>query len=614
MTAYQNTKIVIIGMGFLMEYIAPCYQAMVGKERLKQQVAATTVDPKIAKEQSERLGFPVQLGGSLALLREMEPDIILLSTPPAVSADVVREDVAPYCQERRDKGLSLPDLYAFPPKPTAQEYGQILGDDVAVANIIPNMFTRLGEKDISQEGRTLVTYPRSCSAWTEEKCQRVQDFFAPLGPAVLLTSEQQAAVLASFSSCRVITDILFAAEEIMGVPSSDLASCSRALFEQNWGYIPPQTQGATPAPAQAVAQDKRDLCSVLVNSWLAGIVQGMLDKGIAQDTIANTLLPLYDLRLHSLQVLQRWETERDMRHHATRGGVFECACITYTQQVAPLLRQMLKTFSRGHVSELERRVAGIRLQNCANSLYNAVLKHTLSLDERAPLLELRPEHHAALFGFIARRCVQTFGEEGRQAVLDSAARYGRERGRRMALRCQKNGEPLTMRNYLAYGEWRAAPGEADVRVVRYEPEYTTHSHKCPWCEGWIKNDLLEYGCLYCLAVDHGVVSGFNPELSIDINLLQSMGDPVCEFVWRGADIRALEDKAALDQKKKELTSQCSKDFRYHTGHLYHVFQEELENRFGAAGMEICEAARFEYRRTYGISYDFPTEGDYSKIE
>lgn len=77
-------------MVFLMQYTAPYYRTMVGGDRLASQVAATTSDPKVAEEKPAQLGFPVQVGETLPLLRRIKPDIILLSTPPVVAVDFVR--------------------------------------------------------------------------------------------------------------------------------------------------------------------------------------------------------------------------------------------------------------------------------------------------------------------------------------------------------------------------------------------------------------------------------------------------------------------------------------------------------------------------------------------
>ena len=596
-----ETKFTIIGMGFLMEYIAPCYKTMVGAERLNDQIVATTADPCGLAEKSARLGFPVLLNQNTKALEDMAPDVILFAPPPHVAKEIAQQDIRPYYEKLRRAGRPLPDFYAFTPKPVGAVYGEILGNDIAIANIIPNMFVQIGSERVPEEGRTLITFAEGLSTWTAEKRDRILRFFQPLGPSVILPPCQLTPVLSSFSASRVITDVLFAFEESCHTPVAQLAAACRSAFRAQYHYGQPLPPAQESSPAIRT-------CQSLSLAWLEGVRRGLLEQGISSELAEDTLFPLYDLRLHKLQVEDIYQVQREMRKNATPGGVFERACMLYTQNVQPMLTQ----FFVSPPPSMEFFLTSFT--NSAQALYRELLSHTNAVDAAISETPLRPEHHAALFGFLSKRCIQRFGQNGRQAVLDCAAQYGRERGQRMAKRCLANGDALTMFNYLAYGEWRALPGEADVRVVEYQPQYKTHSHKCPWCEGWKKHGLLSYGSLYCLAVDHGVVEGFNPACAIEINQLQSQGDPVCEFVWLQAGVRGPEDKQRLDEKKKKLTATCSKDFRYHTGHLYRVFLSGLTQRFGPAGTEICEAALFDYRRYYGASCLFPVLECYDEAE
>ena len=237
MVPYEKTKIVVIGMGFLMQYISPCYWNFIGTGDIASQMAATTADPNGLEEKSKRVRFPVQLGGTPELLQKMEPDIILFTLPTTLAAGVAKQDVAPYYAYLRERGQDLPDFYAFTPKPVGKDYAGILGNDVAIANIIPNMFSKLKDKDISKEGRTLVALAEDCAAWNDEKIRRIMDFFSPLGPVVLVPPKKQYALLATFSAGRVITDILLTASEILKVPVEDLSSCVRACFGKELSLI-----------------------------------------------------------------------------------------------------------------------------------------------------------------------------------------------------------------------------------------------------------------------------------------------------------------------------------------------------------------------------------------
>ena len=87
-------------------------------------------------------------------------------------------------------------------------------------------------------------------------------------------------------------------------------------------------------------------------------------------------------------------------------------------------------------------------------------------------------HHAMLFAYLAKRTIDAFGEAGKAAVTAGVRHYGEQRGRRMALRTQADGNLLDVENYLVYGEWEAFPGQMDLRFPQYAPEVHMENHCC----------------------------------------------------------------------------------------------------------------------------------------
>ena len=78
----------------------------------------------------------------------------------------------------------------------------------------------------------------------------------------------------------------------------------------------------------------------------------------------------------------------------------------------------------------------------------------------------RAMHHAMLFAWISSAVVARVGTgRGEDVVRRGVRRYGEERGHRMALRAQADGEPLTMASYLAYGEWEVELGETEKTTL-----------------------------------------------------------------------------------------------------------------------------------------------------
>ena len=81
----QNLRFVIIGMGYLMEYIAPCYSKLLGDKKAEQMLGVTA-EPQAVQTKAKATGIPVILNDNAGALRRMEPDIILFAPPPSLAA------------------------------------------------------------------------------------------------------------------------------------------------------------------------------------------------------------------------------------------------------------------------------------------------------------------------------------------------------------------------------------------------------------------------------------------------------------------------------------------------------------------------------------------------
>ena len=214
----------------------------------------------------------------------------------------------------------------------------------------------------------------------------------------------------------------------------------------------------------------------------------------------------------------------------------------------------------------------------------------MSTDEiRAPF---SATHHALLFAWISREVLQhTPQEQGEMVIRKGIRRYGEQRGRRMALRAQANGHALTMANYMAYGEWRAAEGEMGRKLNDESPHVRAFVRKCSWHTAWRDHDLMAYGRLYCLEIDEALVRGFNPELRLDVNSTQTNGDPCCEFVYHDANPGRAKPATPGDT--------ALMPWDYHAGHLYKTVGEVVIEELGRVGREALDAALAEFARCYG---------------
>jgi hypothetical protein len=209
------------------------------------------------------------------------------------------------------------------------------------------------------------------------------------------------------------------------------------------------------------------------------------------------------------------------------------------------------------------------------------------------------EQHAVLYALLVREALG-HGKAGDKAARDATARYGRERGARMAQKAIANGDELTRANYRLYKEWRPpqeglmVPGP----VPQKTPSFITQQVRCEWAESWKRHGLREFGKMYCRYVDRYLCRGWSEDYEVQITTLLSEGDDRCTFDWGYALTPELEKE--LSQKSAVLGDKYARNFDYHTGHLLHAMTSEFTEQLGAkAGETICSAALKAFEKKFG---------------
>ncbi len=206
-------------------------------------------------------------------------------------------------------------------------------------------------------------------------------------------------------------------------------------------------------------------------------------------------------------------------------------------------------------------------------------------------IKFTAQHHAMLFTNIAKEVIEKIGEENGKKLIGRAVRkYGRQRGKRMALRAHKNGHALSVANYFAYGEWEVPKDEMDFKLIEKNPDARLNIFKCPWHSVWKENNLLEYGKYFCQEIDAALVNGFNPDLEIKVNSTQTNGGELCEFVFKNAELNFLKIIGLAYKKKINPGAAAIMPWEYHTGHLFKTLGEVIKQELGAEAEIIMENA------------------------
>lgn len=334
-TTVDGLRITMIGVGNLMEMIWPAVRRVAGGDDVSSRLLGVTLDRADIPRKQEFFGFEVMLEDNLGALRRNRPDIIMFSPPPTAAPELIESALRPYFDECRRTGRTLPDIYAFPPVPLGQVYLDALGQDVLVANIIPNNVTTVGGRRVVDEGHFVCTYP---APWPHGRINRLRQLFEGQGAYIELEPE---AMIPMLGGACTISSLWYAVPAIAELvttttqaPShNDVGRHFRREVRRLTGFTPARS---TPVPENEAIPSARFL-DVLIRSWHEGVGTYFAEVGIGSAKAATLLARGFDLVLHTIQVEPREVLEDLAVGAATKGGVLERAIRSVREDILPLI-------------------------------------------------------------------------------------------------------------------------------------------------------------------------------------------------------------------------------------------------------------------------------------
>ncbi|MFD1040012.1 L-2-amino-thiazoline-4-carboxylic acid hydrolase [Virgibacillus byunsanensis] len=142
---------------------------------------------------------------------------------------------------------------------------------------------------------------------------------------------------------------------------------------------------------------------------------------------------------------------------------------------------------------------------------------------------------AKMFAQVTKAVVDSFGEEGQNAIKEGVRTFGEERGTGIAERAKHFNKPNTIDNYLSnYDMGRSDLFEFETIFKENVIEQTFT--QCPFGQQWADDGMHEYGILYCQMIDPAVAKGFNPDFEVEHDQYV-LKEGVCHFNFK------LEDKS-----------------------------------------------------------------------
>ncbi|GFI62219.1 hypothetical protein IMSAG049_01395 [Clostridiales bacterium] len=348
----DKPKIAIIGMGFLMSYLKPCYHHVIGKN-LQNNIVASTNSASTIEKKSKEMGFPVQCQEYYSMLVDFEPDIILFAPPPSAAKAIAKDILAPYYDSLRQNGNIFPPLYAFPPYPQGNFYLDTIGHDIYVVNILPNMAAKLKEHDISKESYTIFTFSEE-NKWPDNLFRELENFFSPIGYTVSVPSNKFKTMLGGFTSSHITEEIAISVSDGLTkggieIPYSTVAGAMRFALLNKFNRHIPNSLECAPLSDDRVNEAVKNVIMSVYNGMMDYYTKNGMDTQLGMDI----LIPQIDIFLQSAQLLSLEEISYNNSCHATKGGLLEKALNMYHNEVEVNIVNTFANFAeRGTVGHL----------------------------------------------------------------------------------------------------------------------------------------------------------------------------------------------------------------------------------------------------------------------
>lgn len=150
---------------------------------------------------------------------------------------------------------------------------------------------------------------------------------------------------------------------------------------------------------------------------------------------------------------------------------------------------------------------------------------------------------ARLFGTMAEKVIERFGQEGKEVIHEAVRAFGESRGRDIAQNVKEAGKPLTVENYLKHYDM-ARSASYDVETKESQNHADQRFKFCPLWATWVEEGLEEYGYIYCKEIDAALAKGYNPDIKFCHYHHFSDGKPDCHMTF------SLEEKEILKRGKR----------------------------------------------------------------
>ena len=336
-------KIVVIGVGFIGGYLQKGFRALLGDDLRGRVFGIKGRTTGLAEKQAE-LPFDISAGDTAEVLAHEHPSVIVLAPPPSGVPTITTGTLKPYYDACRAAGRPLPDLYTFAPTPNTDYFRTVLGADVHVAKILPNIVAQTGGVDLSPIGMNYISIDPA-DIWPQESLDRLLTVLRPYGECVVLTDRDSLILLSGKITSHCCYEVCFTICEVMaqrGMPVT-IAALGSALRAAHRDFCQPPLPDLYPCGMDGLPPMLSAFMSRFTRAWFDGLHDFSRISGLSipEADALRVDHSSFALNVFPLQFETREELARNTKNAATKGGVLERGIEYYHEAIADRLAQAL---------------------------------------------------------------------------------------------------------------------------------------------------------------------------------------------------------------------------------------------------------------------------------
>lgn len=130
----------------------------------------------------------------------------------------------------------------------------------------------------------------------------------------------------------------------------------------------------------------------------------------------------------------------------------------------------------------------------------------------------------------AKEMVDSFGDEGKDALIRAVQGYGKARGERLRKRHEEEGRPVNLRSLFEHYDLPGTSGTRKERTKFTDDQLVSFTYECPYEQVWRSRGSVEIGLVYCQYFHHAFWQAYRPDLDVQLPEVLTQDDPHCMFV------------------------------------------------------------------------------------